>query len=461
MGFMGKKMINRIPGLRQKYLNPKLDRRGRDVKSLTADSNVLTKFANAFINPSNIKQITLDDTDREIIKIYKGIDTSTEEGKSSKKYFFYNFTGNPDYDLTNGKRMTYDEAYTYGKSSRSEQNKVIQTMLKAPSYKNMTNQMKVDEIKSSYYIGKSTADMKTYGAKYACESLNRDSDKDAWKRFNAYGGKAESFMNVYLGKEKLLARAHDTSYYTKALAIAAYGGKKAQKAYDIHDNKIKLEKEYLDDHGSIREYSNAMCNVMSTIKKSDATDSMANKAVAAAHHKINKRTYKAMGFSSEQANMGIWFKKNGYSIKSLTKIKNNGDLLYDIGKKDGVMEYIDSLDLKSSTEKACLFRYLNSTANNPYGSIPNYLDMEDDSSGGSYGRRGYSRRGHRRGGGSGSGSSKNSNLPTWEEWVKQYITTGPTSSKSSGSTAAVKTVDSYLSEAYRKKQRKLVQKSLQ
>lgn len=457
----GKKMINRIPGLRQKYLNPKLDRRGRDVKSLTADSNVLTKFANAFINPSNVKQITLDDTDREIIKIYKGIDTSTEEGKSSKKYFFYNFTGNPDYDLTNGKRMTYDEAYTYGKSSRSEQNKVIQTMLKAPSYKNMTDQMKVDEIKSSYYIGKSTADMDTYGAKYACESLNRDSDKDAWKRFNAYGGKAESFMNVYLGKEKLLARAHDTSYYTKALAIAAYGGKKAQKAYDIHDNKIKLEKEYLDDHGSIREYSNAMCNVMSTIKKSDATDSMANKAVAAAHHKINKRTYKAMGFSSEQANMGIWFKKNGYSIKSLTKIKNNGDLLYDIGKKDGVMEYIDSLDLKSSTEKACLFRYLNSTANNPYGSIPNYLDMEDDSSGGSYGRRGYSRRGHRRGGGSGSGSSKNSNLPTWEEWVKQYITTGSTSSKSSGSTAAVKTVDSYLSEAYRKKQRKLVQKSLQ
>lgn len=457
----GKKMINRIPGLRQKYLNPKLDRRGRDVKSLTADSNVLTKFANAFINPSNVKQITLDDTDREIIKIYKGIDTSTEEGKSSKKYLFYNFTGNPDYDLTNGKRMTYDEAYTYGKSSRSEQNKVIQTMLKAPSYKNMTNQMKVDEIKSSYYVGKSKADMKTYGAKYACESLNRDSDKDAWKRFNAYGGKAESFMNVYLGKEKLLARAHDTSYYTKALAIAAYGGKKAQKAYDIHDNKIKLEKEYLDDHGSIREYSNAMCNVMSTIKKSDATDSMANKAVAAAHHKINKRTYKAMGFSSEQANMGIWFKKNGYSIKSLTKIKNNGDLLYDIGKKDGVMEYIDSLDLKSSTEKACLFRYLNSTANNPYGSIPNYLDMEDDSSGGSYGRRGYSRRGHRRGGGSGSGSSKNSNLPTWEEWVKQYITTGPTSSKSSGSTAAVKTVDSYLSEAYRKKQRKLVQKSLQ
>lgn len=457
----GKKMINRIPGLRQKYLNPKLDRRGRDVKSLTADSNILTKFANAFVNPSNVKQITLDDTDRELIKIYKGIDTSTEEGKTSQKYFFYNFTGNPDYDLTNGKRMTYDEAYTYGKSSRSEQNNVIQTMLKASSYKNMTNQMKVDEIKSSYYVGKSTADMKTYGAKYACESLNRDSDKDAWKRFSAYGGKAESFMNVYLGKEKLLARAHDTSYYTKALAIAAYGGKKAQKAYDIHDNKIELEKEYLDNHGSIREYSNAMCNVMSTIKKSDATDSMANKAVAAAQHKINNRTYKAMGLSSEQANMGIWFKKNGYSINSLIEIKNNGDLLYDIGKKAGVMEYIDSLNLKSSTEKACLFRYLNSTANNPYGSIPNYLDMEDDSkSGGSYSGRSYSRRGYSRGG-SGSSSSKSSSLPTWEEWVKQYITTGATSSKSSGSTAAVKTVDSYLSEAYRKKQRKLVQKSLQ
>ena len=157
--------------------------------------------------------------------------------------------------------------------------------------------------------------------------------------------------------------------------------------------------------------------------------------------------------------MGIWFKKNGYSLKALDKIKDNGDMLYDLGNKDGVIEYIDSLNLKDNTEKACLFRYL-STANNPYGSIPNYLKMEDDGSGGSYGGRGYSRRGYSRGG-SGSGSKKSSDLPTWEEWVKQYITTGSTSSKSSGSTAAVKTVDSYLSEAYRKKQRKLVQKSLQ
>lgn len=467
----GKKMINRIPGLRQKYLNPKLDRRGRDVKSLTADSNVLTKFANAFINPSNVKQITLDDTDREIIKIYKGIDTSTKEGKDSQKRFFYNFTGNPTYDLTNGKRMTYDEAYTYGKSSRSEQNNVIQDMLKASSYKNMTNQMKVDEIKSSYFIGTSTADMKTYGAKYACESLTRD--KDAYKKYEALGGKAKDFMNVYLGKEKLLARAHDTTWYTKALAIEAYGGankKDMRTAFEIKPDKVKLEREYLENHGSIKEYSNAMCKIVSTVNQSGVLDdkktqygtpepSMAQKAVAAAYHNINNRTYKAMGLSVDQANMGIWFKKNGYSLKALDKIKDNGDMLYDLGNKDGVIEYIDSLNLKDNTEKACLFRYL-STANNPYGSIPNYLKMEDDGSGGSYGGRGYSRRGYSRGG-SGSGSKKSSDLPTWEEWVKQYITTGSTSSKSSGSTAAVKTVDSYLSEAYRKKQRKLVQKSLQ
>lgn len=468
----GKKMINRIPGLRQKYLNPKLDRRGRDVKSLTADSNILTKFANAFVNPSNVKQITLDDTDRELIKIYKGIDTSTEAGKDSKERFFYNFTGNPTYNLTDGKRMTYDEAYTYGKSSRGEQNNVIQDMLKASSYKNMTNQMKVDEIKSSYYIGKSTADMDTYGAKYACESLTRD--KDAYKKYEALGGKAKDFMNVYLGKEKLLARAHDTTWYTKALAIEAYGGankKNMRTAFEIKPDKVKLEREYLENHGSIKEYSNAMCKIVSTVNQSGILDdkksqygtpepSMAQKAVAAAYHNINNRTYKAMGLSADQANMGIWFKKNGYNLKALDKIKDNGDILYDLGNKDGVIEYIDSLNLKDNTEKACLFRYL-STANNPYGSIPNYLDMEDDSkSGGSYSGRSYSRRGYSRGG-SGSSSGKSSSLPTWEEWVKQYITTGATSSKSSGSTAAVKTVDSYLSEAYRKKQRKLVQKSLQ
>lgn len=458
----GKKMINRIPGLRQKYLNPKFDRRGEDVKSLTADSNIVTKFANAFVNPSNVKEITLDDTDRELIKIYKDIDTSTKDGREDQEYFFYNFTGNPTYDLTNGKRMTYDEAYTYGKASRSEQNNMIQDMLKSSSYKNMTNGMKVDEVKSSYWIGKSNADLETYGADYACESINRVSDKVSYERFKLAGGKATTFINAYLGKEKLVARSHDTSYYTKALGlVSSCKNNKILKAYDIHDDKIELEKEYLKAGGSIREYSNAMCNIVSTVNKSGILEedsssiSMANKAVAAAHHNIKARTYKAMGLSADQANMGIWFKDNGYSLKALGEIKNTGKLLYDIGTKAGVIDYIESLGLDNNLEKACLFRYM-STANNPYGAIPNYLGLSGASSGGSgrsYGRSGSGR--------SGSGSS--SDLPTWEEWVKKYVNSDATSSGSSSlkTASTTKSAESLLTEAYRKKQRKLVQKAMQ
>ena len=126
----GKKIINKIPVLRNKVLNPKLDRFGNDKET---GNNILIRMMNSFLNPSTVKEIKLTKLDKEIIKIYNHM----EDG-NDKKFFYYNFTGNPNYELENGKRMTYDEAYKYGKASRRELAAGIERMINSKSYKNMT-----------------------------------------------------------------------------------------------------------------------------------------------------------------------------------------------------------------------------------------------------------------------------------------------------------------------------------
>ncbi|NBI63892.1 hypothetical protein D3Z38_12690 [Clostridiales bacterium] len=91
LGILGRKMVNKVPGLRNHFLNPKLDRFGNDKET---GNNVLLRFANAFVNPSNLKEIRFTDLDREIIKIYDHLPEETSKEKEAKKYFFYNFTGN-------------------------------------------------------------------------------------------------------------------------------------------------------------------------------------------------------------------------------------------------------------------------------------------------------------------------------------------------------------------------------
>ena len=162
-------------------------------------------------------------------------------------------------------------------------------------------------------------------------------------------------------------------------------------------------KEYLKKGGSITEYSNAMCNIISTIQKSGGTStSMASKALAAAEHKINMRTYNAMGIDSQLANMGVGLKKFGYDFQTLESMEMDALTGFDADgnnslKKSEIIAYIESLGLKTNAEKACVFRYF-SSAKNPYGSIPNYLGGADTSDGGSSSGR--------------SGSSKESSAPS-------------------------------------------------
>ena len=204
------------------------------------------------------------------------------------------------------------------------------------------------------------------------------------------------------------------------------------KVFDINADKVKYAREYVTKYGdkAYKMFTNASCNVISGIDKAGATVSTNNKAISAADFKINEDTYKAMGISADKANMGVGLKNFGYSYAALETMKMNAKYGFDADgsgtlKKSEIMAYIDSLGLDSNEEKALLFAYF-SNAKNPYGGVPNYLGFEDVSSGGSngsYSRYGYSRKG-RSGSSSSSSEETSNNVPSWEEWVRDYITTG-------------------------------------
>lgn len=431
-----RKMINKVPVLREYALNPKVDRFGDDK---VTGNNLALRVINAFINPSNTKEIKFTDLDKEIIKIYNHLPEETSTEKKNKQYFFYNFTGNPNYDLGDGKRMSYKALYSYGKEKRKQQTSLIEGMTKSKSYKNMTWEMKADEIGDAHWISQAMADKKSYGYRFATERIVEysDSEKEALKILKANGGNNKDFVDFYITREKLISRSHDYDYHTKALAVALTGNDNLAKAYDINVDKLENAKKYLKRGGSEEEYSNAMCNVISGIEKADVSVSMANKAVSAANFKINKRTYKAMGLDTNKANMGIGLKRKGYTLESLSKMKTDSKYNFDEDEsgslnKDEMTTYINSLGIKDNVEKACLFEYLFPyNANNPFGSIPNYLDMKDDEKSGG-GSRGYRRYGggYRRYGGygrsygrtGGSGSSDTEEMSEFEKYTSDLLT---------------------------------------
>lgn len=479
----GRKMVNKVPGLRNHFLNPKLDRFGNDKET---GNNVLLRFANAFVNPSNLKEIRFTDLDREIIKIYDHLPEETSKEKEAKKYFFYNFTGNPSYDLEDGKRMSYGEAYKYGKSKRKEQTGVIERMTKAKSYENMTWSMKSEEVSDAHWISQAVADKEIYGSEFAAKRIAKaDWEKETLDAYKRLGGTDEKYVDFYIDSKKFYARAHNNDkydYYTKALAVVKYGDKKLAKVYDINTDKIENAKEYLKKGGSVREYGNAMCNVMSGIDKAGVSSSIKNMAISAADFKINKRTRKAMGLDKDKSNMGIGLKKYGYTYESLDKMRMDCKYEFDADEngslnKSEVVDYVNSLGLKEDAEKACVFEYLYGYSGaNPWG-IPNYLDMDDDESkGGSGGRRRYGRGrrgyGHRRSGGGSGGGSAATEKSAFEKYVdslrnrqggvdfEEAKTNGKTLAKSPTTKFKSKKLDisDFQSDAYRKAVIKLLAK---
>jgi len=458
----GKQLCNKVPVLREVFLNPKIDRRGRDVE--TTGNNLAMKILFAAVNPSTVKNITEDEHDRKLIEIYN------ELPDEQKKYFYYNMTGNPDYQLTDDKRMNYDELYKYGKESRIQMYKMQKEMFDARSYDNMTIDMKSAEIKDGYYLSQTFADEKTYGADFAVKRLEEgdhtsDADLDAIRFCKSNGIGNKEFLKFYKGKEKLLSRAHAKDYQTKALALAVTNMPSLALAYDIHDDKLKTAQDYVKKKGkakAVTDYTNASCNIEATLKKAEVTNaSSIKKAMAAAEHKIDADTYKALGITSQKANAGMGLKKSGYTFEDIDRIKDDMKLSGVGTKKQDIIDYIEGLGITSENEKACLFEALCRYGNtkNPY-SMDTYIDIEDDSksSGKGYSkgykkgyrrygrRRSYGRRrgGHRGGGSSGKTSTFDKDWATYSAEIQGTGTSGKTST----------------SQAYLNNVRKLRQKTL-
>ena len=485
-----RQLANKVPVLRQLILNPKINRKGEDV---VTGGNVVTRMVNSFLNPANVKEITENDTDRELIKIRNHIE---DKESNDYKFFYYNFTGNPSYNLVNGKRMTYDEAYTYGKANRIEQNKGIKTMLDAPSYKGMTWKMKADEVDDYHWIGTTVADMKTYGANYAMKSMLKNNDKEKesvkeYKRLSQGDGRSASqvnkaYLNYYVDKEKLVARSHaagDDLYRIKALSAMQRGDKNLLDSLDIQKSKIDDTKKYLkvvkQEEGKdsknivFNEVADFFCRIMTNTNKAEVNNpskgvkSVSAGMVAADGNQFLERTYRGMGYNwnAAQSGAGLMMKYNKdgkYSIEKITDMKNTLRNQFDTNKsgsinKDEVIKYIDSLGIKSDDEKACLYEVLYSGGNykNPYkAEINDHLkwgenhddDWGDGKSGGrGYGRGGWGRRGRGGGGGSGSGGA----MPETASGAIKGKVSDPFAKTTNGSK------DSNLDDAYRKRVKQL------
>ncbi|MFR6258345.1 MAG: hypothetical protein ACLULK_06165 [Anaerovoracaceae bacterium] len=470
-----KQQANKIPGIRNVTLNKKLDSRGNPIN--TGD-NVFMRIANAYVNPSNVSKIRFDKYDKELIKTYN--EMSDGEGKEK---FWYNFTGNPSYDLANGKRMTYDEKYSYARTSRQKQFGYIKDMIDSKRYGGMSADMKATEIKDYSFLSQSQADKKVYGVKYAIERIGEtgsDGDKKAIKLLDesykngVFGNKTkkqsyDEFFNFYTSKEKILAKSHDSSYGTKAFALANFsnGNKEVENRYaaifDIHLKNVDKAKEYIKKGGTEEEFTNSMCSIQSVIKKADANSRTGNKAVALSKGslKIPQRFAECINLTGKQQNMGYGLDKvYNYSFARLDEMYMMAKFDYDkdrngyLNQKE-VKAYIDSLGLKDNTEKALLFVYFKGDSkNNPYGSIPNYLGLDNyNGGGGGNSRKSYgSRRG--RSGKSSASSSKKTSMQSWEEYLKDYL-----SNLSDVDGVNFKNWDSPLDAAYRSKINSILKKT--
>lgn len=447
-----RKMINRIPVLREKILNPKIDRFGNDVKT---DNNLVMKFVNAYLNPSNVKQIHFTKLDKEIIDIYNHM----PEG-DDKKFFFYNFTGNPSYELANGKRMSYKDLYKYGKRSRKDQASSIELMTKSESYQNMSYDMKAKEVENAHWNAEMVADRKTYGGKYLIDKTLKNeysskTDVAAIKLARSSGAVNDDDLADYMiRKEKLIARCHETDYYTQAIAIALYGDDEIMKIYGVNSDKVDYAREYVTKYGNnaYKMFSDAECNVISGLNKAGASISTKNKAISAADFTINEDTYKAMGIDADTANMGYGIKKFDYSYEALENMKMNAKYNFDSDNsgslsKAELIDYIESLGIETDEEKAVLFAYF-SSAKNPYGGVPNYLGFNGASNGGG---GGSSKSRSSKSGKSSSPKGTKDSVPSWEEWVKDYITTGDDLKR-----VKFKNWDSPIDSSYIKKIQKII-----
>lgn len=391
-----RQQINKIPGLRQK-LKKDVDVWGRYTEKKSTKDYIIEGIK-ATLCPATIKKKTYTDADRELIKLSKELDPETAQYIMPEDTFGYAF------DLADGGRMKYSEKGKYQRERGQQNYKELTSLVSSKRYKSMTTEEKKKEIEGIYNLSQTKADHKVYGAKYAIKAIDKrgwgDSTKhqDQAEAYIQRSGSYEKYYNGYIGVEEVIRKSHYTGYESKAIGLKKAGADDSlYQIYGVYKKTKDRVDTYFKVGGGEGEYYSSLNKMTRIISSYGVSDSNLNKAMALSEGKTNKRVYNVLGLEN-QANTGFGLVQYKYTPSKISEMKDN--LCYDFDyngsgtpNKDEVVSYIESLGLSDHIEKALLFSAF-SQAKNPYGTIPNYLGIDANSSGGSGYGRGYRRHGY-------------------------------------------------------------------
>lgn len=350
---------------------------------------------------------------------------------------------------------------------------------KVRSLKRYLNQMYADGLKNKKggTIDPIYAIAQVSGYDKAISKYTSDSTKDAYKKYKentGYSGKNKKDKKAdaytfYRGYKSIKKTEHKIGtkgdYMAMSVSLAGVNSPESVfKAYDIKDEKIQIAKDYMKHGGSIASYVSLKTRFdkkMSKIKNGGQSTPVRAMVVASMPFVTSDRSYYVM-MCDYKMNPARGLTKYGYSAQQISDYRKqidadgNGSV-----KKSELTSFINGLGV-STEEKRLLFRMFGGRMRSPYGEPADYSIPGDAGIGGDTkkssgkGRGGYGRSGRRRSGrsGSSSASTKKTNMPSWESYVKEALS-------NSGKVSAVnlKDWDSPIDSSFKSKTAKIRKKT--
>lgn len=424
-----KKNINKIPVLREKFLQPKIvGRTGEEVPSSAFD-NIVAKTLATFLSTANIKEITMDANDRYLIEQLQATDDEDTREKLLPPSGGY-FAGRVD-DV----KATPEQRTKYQKARGKEYQKLVSEQRTAKYQDVLTLEQKQSKLVKTKWAAVSLADAKTYGYKYALKA------EDLRNTANGYEAKtmadfklfktanpnktAKDYFNAYYSIKTTRIHAGDSEYSTDGLALYKAGADdNTYRHFGIDIEKKNVFKNYLKEYGGSEDEYYYATNAIQrkATENNGGTVNNVIKVMTLAEQNAPDRVYYAVGVlgdDNDQMNLGRGLLAEGFTVADIVSYKANSQAYNEDGKgplrKEEAIAYVESLGLKSQRQKALIFATL-SSANNPFGSIGAYT-LDGDV----MGAASSSSSGSGRGNGRGSSRKESSSLPSWEEYAKNYV----------------------------------------
>ena len=172
-------VMSKVPGLRQK-LPTKSDIWGNEVKQ---QANIPFRAFNNFVNPSIIKDVSINEVDNELNSLYSKTRESSIIPKSIDKTFTIDGT---NYRMTNEEYAKYNKKY--GETSYN----LIKGLVTSNVYKNLTDEQKQKAIESVYSYAKEQN--KVDYAKENNKEIKQSTLYETMKALESKGGNQSNYL---------------------------------------------------------------------------------------------------------------------------------------------------------------------------------------------------------------------------------------------------------------------------